>query len=420
MKSTLAETLILTAVLLTARTTEAVAQSLAYPAPIASFDLVAPGIGWAASSTNLYWTVSNGRRWRDITPPRASQDEPIQLVHFNDRLHGWALLINAVENQPATLEIEKTRDGGASWNLFTVDLSHPPIDPTVPPTIDSMSFSDPAHGWILISTSSAGVHSGILVVSADAGRNWRVLRSLPVDGNISFSSPANGVLTVSSPNRDAPVWHTADGGRSWAPADLPVPAKCLPCIPTRVDSAHFFSTNHAVLTALLKTPGDDDLSSVAYRTENGGATWRVAEPSALHSTNANARLTTVSDGYIIVISAASHNSLVLKIKGRTAIVPLPHSLTPGAIDRLSISSNRTAWALFTSPQTNLVSIDPHKKLVKVITPRPSRIEHPSTPRHQNGPRALLIHCTLVSARPSAQVQAVSNDIIRANAMLRTK
>lgn len=420
MKQELAAILLSIPMALSMSATTSTAQSSGYVAPIAGFDLVAPGIGWAASSTHLYWTASNGRRWRDITPPRASEDEPIQLAHFANRLHGWALMINAVENQPAMLEIEKTEDGGASWKLATVDLSRTPIDHAAPPSIDSMSFSDRTHGWILISTSSASVPGSVLVVTADVGHHWRVLRTLPVDGKISFSSPANGVLTVSSPNGDAPVWHTHDGGKSWAASDLPAPANCASCIPAHVDSAHFSTRNRAVLTALIKTPGRDDLSSVEYATVNAGATWKPIAPSAQRRTNAGVRLTTIADGRVIEIGAAPHNSLVMKMKSSTAAIPLPPGLTPGAIDRLSVASNRNAWALFSSPQANLVSINPQRRVVKVITPLPSRIESSAKSRHHDPQKPLRIHCTLVSVRRNGHDQAASNDIIRANAALRTR
>jgi photosystem II stability/assembly factor-like uncharacterized protein len=416
-KMTPARYLLFTVTVLAAYMNQAPAQSPGYFAPIAGFDLVAPGIGWAASSTHLYWTVSNGRRWRDITPPRASEEEPIQLVHFNDRSHGWALMIDAVENQPTLLEIESTSNGGASWRLATVDLSHSPIDAEVSPSIDSMSFSDHAHGWILIGTSSPGIRNSVLVVTADAGSHWRVLRTLPVNGNISFGSPVNGVLTVSNPNGDAPVWHTRDGGKSWAASDLPAPGNC---IPVHVDTAHFFTGSHAVLTALIKAPGRDDVSSIEYVTVNGGATWRPTPVPAQRRIKADVRLTTVTDGHIVAIGAAPHNSLVLKMKGSTATIPLPPGLTPGAIDRLSVASNRTAWAFFSAPQTDLVSIDPQRKIVKVITPRPSKLEHPAPLRHQRAPKSLLIHCTLVSARLNAHDQPAPNDIIRPNAALKTR
>lgn len=403
-----------------ASATQVAAQSPGNFAPITAFDLVAPGTGWAASSTHLYWTASNGRRWLDITPPRASQDEPIQLAYFNDRLHGWALLINSVENEPASLEIENTNDGGASWKLVAVDFSHTPIDPEVAPSIDSMSFSDHAHGWILINTSSPGVRSGVLVGTADAGSHWRILGSLPMHGNISFSSPSNGVLTVSSPKVDQPVWHTRDGGRSWVASDLPAPANCASCIPDHVDSAHFSTVSRAVLTALVKTPGRDDLSSVEYVTANGGAAWRPIGSLAKPRIDATLRLTTVSDGHVIGISAASHNCLVLRMNGKIAKVPLPLGLTPGALDHLSIASNRNAWALFSSPVTNLVSIDQHNQAAKIITPCASRMERPPRPRHQHAPQKLIIHCTLVSAGRGAHDQTASNDIIRANAALKSR
>ncbi|MGD0735170.1 MAG: hypothetical protein ABR976_08485 [Terracidiphilus sp.] len=407
-------------IVLSASATKVAAQSSGNFAPIAGFDLVAPGTGWAASSTHLYWTASNGHRWRDITPPRVSQNEPIQLAHFTDRFHGWVLLINAVENQPASLEIESTNDRGASWQLVTVDLSHIPIDPAVMPSIDSMTFSDHSHGWILVNTSSPGVRSGALVATSDAGCHWRVLGSLPMNGNISFSSASNGVLTISSPNGDQPVWHTRDGGRSWAAADLPSPAICAGCISTHVDSAHFSTENRAVLTALVKTPGRDDLSSVEYFTSNGGATWKPAWSSAKPPIDADLRLTTVSNGHVIDISAAPHNSLLLKINNKKTRILLPRSLTPGALDRLSIASNRNAWALFSASVTSLVSIDQHKRAAKIITPRASRMERPAMPRQQQAPKKLIIHCTLVSDRGNAHDQAASNDIIRANASMKSR
>jgi photosystem II stability/assembly factor-like uncharacterized protein len=353
-KANLSGFLLFITVGLTASSTQSPAQPPGNIAPIAAFDLVAPRTGWAASSTHLYWTVSNGRRWRDITPPRASEDEPIQLAHFTNRHHGWALLINAVENQPTSLEIENTNDAGASWKLASVDLSHTPIDPAVPPSIDSMSFSDYAHGWILINTSSPRVRSGVLVGTADAGCHWRILGSIPMDGNISFSSASNGVLTVSSPNGNVPAWHTRDRGRSWAASDLPSPANCPRCIPVHLESAHFSNANRAILRALVKTPCRDDLSSVEYVTSNGGATWKP------------------------------------------------------------ITSTRNARALISSPEANLVSMSQHKHTAKIITPRASRIERPTRRRHQQAPKALIIHCTLVSDR-NAHDQAASNDIIRANA-----
>ena len=420
MKITLARYLLFTVAVLAAHMNQAPAQSPGYFVPIAGFDLVAPGIGWAASSTHLYWTVSNGRRWRDITPPRASENEPIQLAWFTDRSHGWALLINAVENQPASLEIESTTNGGASWKLVVVDLSQNPIDPEVSPSIDSMSFGDYAHGWILIGTSSPRIRSSVLVATADAGSHWRILRSLPVNGNISFSSPVNGVLAVSNPNDDAPLWHTHDGGTSWAASDLPAPANCPSCIPVHVDSAHFSTAAHAVLAALVKTPGRDDVSSIEYVTSNGGATWRPNPVPAQRRITADARLTTISDGHVVAIGAAPHNSLVLKMRGCTAAIPLPPGLTPGALDRLSVATDRTAWALFSMPQTNLVSIDPQRKTAKVITPRPSRMESSAMPRRQHAAKPLLLHCTLVSIRSTANGQAASNDIIRPNAALRTR
>jgi photosystem II stability/assembly factor-like uncharacterized protein len=346
--------------------------------PIRAFDLIAPGTGWAASSTHLYFTSSDGHSWRDITPPRASDNEPIQLVHFTDRFHGSVLLIDVIENQPTFLEVEETANGGSSWKLAQVDLSRTPIDPVVPPTVSSMSFSDHRHGWILIGTSSANIRTSVLVATVDAGAHWQVLRILPIDGNISFGSSTHGVLTSAmNPSGDPAIWHTKDGGRSWTASTPPAPKDCPTCIPVQVDGAFFSDTRHAVLTAVIRIPGKSVPSSVEYFTSDSGATWRLGRRPERSRMNADIGLTTVTDGHVIGISAAPHNSLVLRIDGRKRAVTLPPSLTPGGLDRLSFASDRRGWALFTAQRTDLVSVDAQHKRVKVITPRPSRIKLPA-------------------------------------------
>jgi len=110
---------------------------------------------------------------------------------------------HAVENQPASLEIETTNDRGVSSKLVTVDLSRTPIDPAVPPSIGFHEFQRQyawmdSHQYLI-----RGVRNGVLVVTADAGRHWRVLRSLAMDGNISLSS-ASSVCS-----RFEPEWQRA-------------------------------------------------------------------------------------------------------------------------------------------------------------------------------------------------------------------
>ena len=338
--------------------------------PIVSFDMVAPGTGWAASYAHLYWTNDNGRRWSDITPPRISPDDLIQLVYFADRLHGWIPLLKTREDQPPNLRVAMTGNGGSSWRYTLVDLAQLPFVPSAPPTIASMAFSDPMHGWILLGTSSSQLsRQGSLLATADGGLHWRFLPPPPLDGSVSFGSASNGVMTEAlNPYSNTAVWHTRDGGQTWKASTLPLPESCPKCVLDQISRAFFFDAQHALLTAMIRTPGLDDFLSAEYRSIDVGATWNIDRSSAPRSSNAGFALIAVADGRTIRVSAAPHNSLVLKIDEHSTTVILPGDVTPGSIDRLSVASDGSVWVLSSYPRADIYSIEPHSRNVKRITP----------------------------------------------------
>ena len=54
-----------------------------------SMQLLTPQLGWASSGQRVFWTTSEGREWKDITPPGTRG--AIDGVFFVDASSGWVL-----------------------------------------------------------------------------------------------------------------------------------------------------------------------------------------------------------------------------------------------------------------------------------------------------------------------------------------
>src|SRR2546429_655382 len=82
---------------------------------IQSMKLMAPGVGWAASSGQLFWTTDGGQNWKDITPP-ANPGTGISAVFFLDTSTGWVVLSRQADpDQEREFDFAATTNAGASW-----------------------------------------------------------------------------------------------------------------------------------------------------------------------------------------------------------------------------------------------------------------------------------------------------------------
>jgi len=356
--------------------------SRGYVEPISLFDQLSPGTGWAASMTHLYWTANNGRRWREITPSRVSPDAPIETVYFTDRQHGWVPLLKTPTDRRPRMQVAMTSDGGATWRYVAVDLTHLSYVASTPPTIASMSFSDSRHGWIMIRTASSQLsRTGCLLRTIDGGTHWTMMAQPPIDGAISFGSASNGVLTDAlNPYGNTAVWHTQNGGRTWAASALPMPPMCPKCVVDRISQAYFYDAQDAMLTAIIRKPGIDDFVSVEYGSMDGGATWSVNGRMPPQAANAGGPLLMVADGHTVGVNAAPHHQLLLSIDGTGSAATLPAAVPAGGIDRVSVAEDHSVWALFVNPRAELFSIEPRSGKVRCITPGDANLQVRRTSR----------------------------------------
>jgi hypothetical protein len=360
---------------------------------ITSFQLVAPGTGWAASQSHLYLTNNNGSSWNDITPAGVSDSTPILGAYFSDARHGVVPLIDASNEKALQMHVAVTADAGSKWESVAVNLAGVGFDPAVPPQTISVDFFDTSHGWIMVNTSSGPLsRRGFLISTADGGVHWSVLPAPPIDGQIVFGSARNGILaTTPNPYGDTNVWYSRNAGESWTPATLPLPKSCAECVVERIGAPAFSNSTDATVPVILRTPGKDNSTVVDYETTDGGATWRFEEQSLEAKKDAAFALHSERGGKVVGIGIAQEGAVDITLDGKRTSLKLPGGLSQGSIAQISVTANQTAWALYVtescapghrSPcihpadqvrRAEILSIDPTRNHADLITPTRANI-----------------------------------------------
>ncbi len=163
--------------------------------------------------------------------------------------------------------IIKTSDGGENWTAQESPVSEP---------LNAVSFSDADHGW------AVGTNGTILHTS-NGGDLWQKQSAASREEFLSVTFPENssGWATSVKPihfdtqgradNWQAAVWHTSDGGQSWAMQTMPAGAAIL-------RGLSFISTQTGWVVG-SKYNGDDQYGrpqhiAAVYQTSNGGSTWQ--------------------------------------------------------------------------------------------------------------------------------------------------
>lgn len=177
----------------------------------------------------------------------------VVAAEFVDRNVGWVTVLFP----SGDYAILRTTDGARTWTsqLTVQGNTHPTF----------MRFFDRSTGvFALLGTSP------LLRRTTDGGKTWSVLPALDSTSAVdswSFVDSTHGWMLAESPSREARLYRSQDGGRSWDDLGAPVRAG---------DSAyqvHFASRTTGWLTASVT-------GAYAYRTGDSGATWsRVDLPA---------------------------------------------------------------------------------------------------------------------------------------------
>jgi photosystem II stability/assembly factor-like uncharacterized protein len=234
----------------------------------ADFAFVTPTLGWSlveSRTTWRYWiygTTDAAKTWElqfssdsvDPAKPFRSFDRR-NSIHFFDRTHG--LVITGASGAYRTL------DAGRHWTK----LNLPPY------TIDSVTFSDPNHAWLIGSTQTDPRN---LVYhydyTADGGTKWTALPSPPlaksgygfVFTGLKFRSPTEGWASGTDVDQPA-VFSSKDGGITWSQSTMAVPRESA--------QGKFSATSDITLL-----PGGGVFAAfrdAAFTSLDSGKTWRL-------------------------------------------------------------------------------------------------------------------------------------------------
>jgi photosystem II stability/assembly factor-like uncharacterized protein len=238
-----------------------------------SVKLLAPGVGWAATRSHLFWTTDDGQNWKDVTPKPATPGAVISAVFFLDSSAGWVLFAGGGnDGDQVRFELASTADGGGHWVLSQVKTSGlTPPEATL--TGDAyMYFLDSRHGWINLTVASGSAfHPGAAVATEDGGKRWNwVPMGSGSAGPIMFTTLKDGWI-LGPDHTQLDVTH--DGSKSWQEVKLRAPllAHAGTGEAYGYDLPTFEDADHGYLMASF---ADSDRIAL-FTTADGGLTWKA-------------------------------------------------------------------------------------------------------------------------------------------------
>ena len=172
---------------------------------------------WASGAAGtILRTVDGGRTWRSVSVPGMSRTD------FRD-VEGFDAATAVVMGIGRPAEIFRTADGGERWTeVYNNDA------PGV--FLDAIAFADSKNGWAVGDPMDGRI---FLLTTADGGRSWAEIpparRPAAAEGEGLFA--ASGTCLEAGGETEvrfctggplSRVFHTADGGRTWAVAPSPL------------------------------------------------------------------------------------------------------------------------------------------------------------------------------------------------------
>lgn len=240
-------------------------------------------------------TTDGGIHWKDVSPIA-----PSALAGSGPSADFLSASLAWVYAQPNLFYV--TTNGGHTWQ-------HRALPSSVTgsfPFVENYIFINAQDGWLLAGQNEApGPQTLALFQTTDGGLSWTELQgpgaqgtsqsgALPLNGNVSrlsFLNASTGWVTEQSNivNGAATMYMTQDGGHTWQPQQLRLPAG-LPQAPSAIlEPPQFFNDHDGFLPAFLSTapalrqevassPQSGVLGGMIFVTHDGGNTWRSTPP----------------------------------------------------------------------------------------------------------------------------------------------
>jgi photosystem II stability/assembly factor-like uncharacterized protein len=311
--------------------------------------LLTPDVGWAATSSHLFWTLDGGGKWTDITPATSPRKQ-IASVFFLDPSNGWVLLSRSEEPEPE-FDLAATTDGGANWSITHLNVPDPEPGRGLS-TVGWIDFSDFTHGWIMVRVNSNMAFSiGVLLGTEDGGRTWTLRDdSPPLAGPVQFITAFDGWVAADETDRELYVTH--DGGKKWQRVELAAPANAgKATVATSYHLPVFRDDSHGVLLVSYEARNGSVGVGVRFGTADGGKTWvnpRVLPPEA--AADGKFSITVADDTLLLLATGRSTRLTISKFDehGQTTTTGADVGPSASAIFKASFADDTHGWALTTA------------------------------------------------------------------------
>ena len=240
---------------------------------LGEFHLLSENQGWVVLNNQLYWTSNGGNSWNLISASISGQSN-IAAVDFIDNNEGRVLMVSLGGDDPV-YNLERTHDGGITWETLTLTLFSPGDVNALSNEI-YMQWLDSQTGWLVIKRATGINFSiGSLFRTDDGGLTWTKL-TIPIGEQVAFITPQIGWLAGGAAGDE--LYRTADGGATW------------------VSQAFVQSTGSATQQFAYYLPKFQDVSNGLlpvlftdgnyarmdfYLTSNGGLSWGLDNSTPL-------------------------------------------------------------------------------------------------------------------------------------------
>ncbi len=269
------------------------------PLELRTVDMIDGLSGWSttAYAGHILRTVDGGRTWRDVSPPGFPVYQDLSAT-FLDASHAWAVF--DIHNPDysdiglAPLLVWRTSNGGETWHPSAPLAMYVPIQPGVEAAstifeVTAIVFADRQHGWLwgrmgYLQYGSAPPLKSVLFHTDDGGETWarveygaeadRTLLDSTQGWDMDFVDQRTGLGTPDSGDPPFVLWST-DAGSTWERRELPPPAwnRAFFTRPCSILDSQLMSAESA--RVLVDCPRDSGARFALYQTEDGAATWEA-------------------------------------------------------------------------------------------------------------------------------------------------
>jgi len=247
--------------------------------------------GWATTfdGEQVLHSSKGVLHWQEVSPgriARSTSQGQLEAVDFMDALRAWVVFNpHPASSGPLTQEplfVERTTDGGRTWQETTIVRQSSAF-------AQQITFLTPQVGWLLLSEGAALGSEGVEVLrTTNGGATWQIMTrtsnttsnlpgSLPFAGvksGISFINLTTGWITGMMEG----LYQTHDGGTTWYRQSLPLPDTLPPATQAYLAATGpllTFAGSEGIFPVELGL-SDGRVIPELYRTNDGGQTWQAA------------------------------------------------------------------------------------------------------------------------------------------------